>query len=62
MNFFLVGGKFCQLPRVYLAAIDSKYLKSWKSCDTVTRVPVLISEFINFANWKQNGYYFVNSL
>ena len=30
MNFFVVGGKFCQLPRAYLAAIDSKYLKGCK--------------------------------
>ena len=30
MNFFLVGGKFCQFRGVYLAAIDSKYLKGWK--------------------------------
>ena len=33
-----------------------------KSCDSVTMVPFLILEFINFANWKQNSYYFVNSL
>ena len=63
MNFFvLISGIFCQLPRFYLAAIHSKYLKGWRNLATLSMVPFLILEFINFANWKQNSYYFVNSL
>ena len=45
----LIGGKFCQLPRVYLAAFQIPE-RLEKSCDTVTMVPILILEFVNFGS------------
>ena len=56
-----IGGKFCQLPRVYLAAIHSKYLKGWRNLAS----PLLWYLYLNFRIHKfgkQNRCHFVNNI